>query len=269
MDGATKIRQAAYNLISESGKSAANSLFPNDFEYYMVALELAVDGVTIDYFTFPVMPSKINKSENFRTNVKTTQSGVSVIKNDSFAPHDLTISGDFGRTWKFVNRTTNRTAWKSGVHYSGVRKWEDIKNSSDKFGSQGVSLSVKDFSVSYKSGYGCIKILQSILDKSRGYDFKGANKSEFELYFYNMSLGESYIVVPQPKGLVLSQDSKSSNMMWQYSLNLKVVAPLNNLALKSAKDLKKLGVSLSQNQMQKNISSVSKTVKSFINNSNE
>lgn len=62
--------------------------------------------------------------------------------------------------------------------------------------------------------------------KSNGVDKDGL---PFRLYFYNMALGESYLVVVPPTGLVLNQ-SLQRNMIWEYSLTMTAIAPLEAVA---------------------------------------
>ncbi|HQF50625.1 MAG TPA: hypothetical protein PK588_07635, partial [Paludibacteraceae bacterium] len=61
------INKRVTQMAQDLGRGVLHQIYPNDFEYYMLALEL-VDGAnnTIDYFVFPVMPSAIVKSENKR-----------------------------------------------------------------------------------------------------------------------------------------------------------------------------------------------------------
>lgn len=48
-----------------------------------------------------------------------------------------------------------------------------------------------------------MKILQAMASKSVGLDDKG---KPLRLYFYNMALGESYLVAIPPSGVQFSQD---------------------------------------------------------------
>ena len=56
------------NLISTLGQAGLNSLFPDDFEVYIIAFEL-VDSSdnTLEFFSFTIMPTNItiSESENF------------------------------------------------------------------------------------------------------------------------------------------------------------------------------------------------------------
>lgn len=202
------------------GRAAVNTLFPYDFEYYAISLELATwDNETIDFFTFPVMPKSIQKSENTRINVKKTSNAVSVINNNSFIPHDISIKGDFGRNFKILLSRSIALTFK-GLKYSR----ESGKFTPESFEEGVLSGLPPQFSPGIKTGYGCVKILQSMIDKSRGEDDKGR---PFKLFLYNPTLGENYIVVPTNNPLILNQDENNNNMIWAYTLNLTAIAPLD------------------------------------------
>jgi len=214
--------------IGSLGAAGLSALFPKNFEFYMVGIELCdYEDRTIDFFIFPVTPSSISKSENNRTNVKTTSSGVTVIKSDSFIPQDLTIKGDFGRKFKIILNPSE-----------GVIKGAAFSTKSGIWS----ALAVKDKSlvtlerespigVGIKTGYGAHTLYRAILDKSRGVDAKG---NPFKLYFYNMALGESYLVEVSPNGTQSSQ-TLDKNRIWDYSTTFKIIAPLDALNNKKSK----------------------------------
>jgi len=199
--------------VSELGKSLLHTVFPNDFEVYMMALELTdADGNSIDYFAFPVMPESIQKTELKRTNIKKTSSGVTVLSSATFTPEEITIKGNFGRQFKII---LGKEPSPQGVAFSipaGKLKLSENK-----------SIKTPDFSIGVKTGYGATKILQSIINKSNGV---GKDGRPFRLYFYNMALGESYLVAVPPTGLQLSM-TQEKNMIWDYTLNLTTKAPLS------------------------------------------
>ncbi len=56
------------------------------------------------------------------------------------------------------------------------------------------------------------------------------------LYFYNMALGESYLVSIPPSGAQFSQDL-SKNMMWNYNITMIAMAPLEAVSNKNDKSL--------------------------------
>ena len=60
----TEIRRIV-DFAAQMGRSALAAAAPHDFEYYLVALELTDgSGNTIDFFSFPIMPTRIRKQES-------------------------------------------------------------------------------------------------------------------------------------------------------------------------------------------------------------
>ena len=169
-------------LVRDLGKSALSAFFPNDIEYYLCAFELVGSQGTESYFVFPIQPSSINKSEPTRTNIKKSLAGVTVLRNSSFIPKEISIKGNFGKRFKILAGLEGVAFTRPGISLS--------RNS-------GLSISSSEFSASVKTGYGSIKLLQKLLQDSNNVDQKGKPK---RLYFYNMALGESYLVVVPPSG---------------------------------------------------------------------
>jgi len=206
----------------KDGKAKLAQNFPRDFELYMCALELVdPDGEQIDYFLFPIMPKNINKNETEATSVQFAFSGISVFNKDGFTPNELIITGDFGRALKMVE--LNKESLVRGINYSIS---EGYYSSSDVNLGKNFVTKVSEIPFGIKTGFGCIKILQSIISKAKSHDSKGRT---FHLYFYNPALGESYLVVPTKNPLVLSMNDQSTNMIWQYTLNLVIIADLNDV----------------------------------------
>lgn len=240
--------------VGQLGKSLLHALYPNDFEVYMMALELTdSDGNMIDYFAFPVMPESIQKTEPKRTNIKKTSSGVTVLSSSSFTPEEIVIKGNFGRSFKI---TLSKEPSSQGVAFSISNGVYSLHGSKSK------SLTtprVADFSLGVKTGYGATKILQAIINKSNGV---GADGRPFRLYFYNMALGESYLVAVPPAGLQLSM-SQEKNMIWTYTLNLTTIAPLSLSFFDNNKTSlsRVLSTSLIQSGLNKLGSNIAKTVK--------
>lgn len=234
------------------GGATLNALFPNEIEYYFISLELTnSDGNMIDYFIFPVMPENIVRPMQKRINTKQAINSITTITSDSFVPFDLQIKGNFGRAFKIIIAkepvvfTALRYSMKAGI-FSKTSIFSDIKQTG------------KEFNPAIKTGYGASKILQSIIDKSDGRDDKGA----FNLYFYNPAFGESYLVVPTANPLTFTQD-EGKNMIWQYTMNLKVIAPLTSL--KNQKDIQKKTFFMNSfSQIQKSMNTTASTIKKLI-----
>lgn len=225
----TTVKRRVTELRSGLGHSALHQLYPKDFEYYMIALELVNgSGDTIDYLAFPVLPSSITKSENKRINIKKAYKSTLVLTSTAFTPQDIVIRGNFGRSFKILIG--------SKEILSGLAFLSSIKNGIFDLSLQSnknITLPTQQFSQYVKTGYGVTKLLQSIIQKSDGSDHNGP----FRLYLYNLALGESYLVVAPSKALILEQNDTNMNMIWNYTLNLTIIAPLelvkNNLSLSS------------------------------------
>lgn len=199
-------------LLSEVGSFALSSQFPEDFEVYVVALELVnSSGETLRYFMFPVMPSTIDEGLNYNTNIKKTFGGISVLSSPTFVPSDITLSGSFGRRMQVLLGDTV-LGLVSSFRQTVINKRLEV-----------------EFDSKVKTGYGSCKILQSICEEARS--ISGGPKT---LILYNLALGNSYIVRP---GSLRFTQSQESNMIWNYSLPLKSVAPLSTVF--SSKDIVK------------------------------
>lgn len=243
--------------INQLGKSLLHTLFPNDFEVYIMALELTTStGETIDYFSFPVMPESIQKTELKRTNIKKTASGVTVLSSASFTPEEIIIKGNFGRGFK-INLGKEPSA--EGVAFSISAGKFSLQDLNSGGGSRSLNVKLPEFNIGIKSGYGATKILRAIINKSTGV---GKDGLPFRLYFYNMALGESYLVSVSPAGLLLSM-SQDKNMIWEYTLNLTTIAPLSlNFFDKNKTSLTKvLGTASIQSGLNKLGSNITKTIK--------
>lgn len=207
----------AISLAQQLGMQTLSSVYPYDFEWYMCALELTDSkDQTIDYLAFPIQPDSIQKSEPTRNNIKKSMAGVTVLSNDAYIPQDITIRGSFGRQFKLLLNVKEIKGKNS--QYSTVN---GVYSLYQKAGASAINY--PSFNIAAKNGYGIIKILQAIVNKSVGLDDEG---KPFKLYFYNMALGESYLVAIPPSGAQFSQDV-SKNMVWSYSITMKTLAPLD------------------------------------------
>lgn len=193
-------------LLASMTRPVAGALFPDEFEVYMISLELVDSkGDIADFFSFPVMPSEITKTESEMTNIKTTAGGIVSLTTDSLVPHDLTINGTFGRSFKVLIGRDIIDFKAFGESYKSIKKGKlkQFKN---------------PFNAKIKTGYGCTKILQQILSKSVQLD--NYNKP-YRLFLHNPTLGESYLV--EKMNFTLRMDDQTSNMMWNYSVNFKIL----------------------------------------------
>jgi hypothetical protein len=237
---------------ADLGRSVMHQTWSKDFEYYMMALELVNGaGATIDYFAFPIMPSGITKSENKRISIKKSFKSTLILTSTAFTPQDIMLRGNFGRALKIMAGTN--------IVMSGVAFANSVK--SGVFGltnGRGLSTPQAQFSRFVKTGYGATKLLQSIIQKSDGSDQTGP----YRLYLYNFALGESYLVVAPSKSLTLEQNDAQMNMIWNYTLNLTIIAPLE--MVKNITPLSSLKKLFDANVIQNSVNRIAKDVVSYL-----
>lgn len=218
------------DLLTNSGRAVANALFPNDFEYYSVALELTTsDDKTVEYLTFPVPPEAIRVVSTQITNIRKTVGGVIAMSTPTYIPIRINIKGTFGRKLRILLGSGIDLGGLSALRFSataGVYSKEQAQGTGKR------KLGI--FNPTIKTGYGVTKILQSIYDKSNALDDKN---QPFRCYFYNPMLGESYLI--KINDLTLNQDKNASNMLWNYSLDMTTLAPLDSLGRGGLKGLVK------------------------------
>jgi len=212
---ATQVQSEYRRLLSLLGRAGLNAVFPNDFEYYLVGLEL-VDSQDrmIDYLVFPIMPDSITRNSVTVVNIKKTAGGVVALDTNNFIPIDFSIQGNFGRTLKtIVNKNVlDFNALKFSTQRGVFHKYQ-MDDSTP-------SPSTSVFNVAVKSGYGCTKVLQAMIDKSSALDENG---KPLKLYFYNPTFNENYLIKIRDSKFYQNKDM---NMIWQYAINFVAVAPL-------------------------------------------
>ena len=201
------------------GKNLLNVKHPNEFELYVLGLELCDENFsTLKYFVFPVNPSQFEENKPKITNIKKTLAGITVLKTPTFVPTDINISGNFGRGFKIHLGST----YEDFIHSFAT---QNILGSSKFSANKGTILGglKQTFDERIKTGYGCIKILEDIIEASSQI---GENGKQYRLIFHNPALGNSYLV--EPISLKFNM-SEQSNMVWNYGLQLKSIAPLEVL----------------------------------------
>jgi hypothetical protein len=212
-------QNSVYDLVTNIGRAALHSQYPNDFEYYLLAFELiSYNGAVIDFFAFPIMPSSIRVGKVSAVNVKKSFGGVFSTSTEKFIPFEISINGNFGRNFKIVSTTGDLVDFKA-INYSiNSRKYKR------NYGDLGVEVVDPIFNFSIKSGYGCLKILESLFEKARG-TIDGKRNM---LIFYNMALGQYHVVEP----ITFNEDqSEDQNMLWRYSLQMTAVADAIDLGV--------------------------------------
>jgi hypothetical protein len=217
LDQVSSLRDQLLNR--HSGKWLLHQQHPDEFEYYMCAIELLDSNLsTKEYFIFPIMPSGINYNNTSLTKITKTAGGVSVLKNSQFVPKNLSINGTFGRSFKILLGNNYQDLVSN---FSAKNIKETIKTGGKRF--------VENFNKSVKSGYACTKLLETILNQSNQKDDLGKNHY---MIFYNLAFNQSFFVEFEDETYSMTQES---NMIWQYSFKLKAIAPSNNY-LKTKKD---------------------------------
>jgi hypothetical protein len=199
-------------LIERLGKSALNVKYPREFELYVVALELVDgDGNTLKYFIFPVNPSSLDEVDPKLTNIKKTLAGVVSLSTTTFIPGDVTLSGNFGRKFKILLGGTFTSLISSFATQGGKVTLGSVKDGFQEF-----------FDERIKTGYGCFKILEEIVEAADVVDDKGPRR----LIWHNLAFGTAYLVKPISLRKNMTQDT---NMIHNYFLQLKTIAPLDVL----------------------------------------
>lgn len=245
IDNVIKNRDA---LLITGGKNAMNVKFPDEFELYLCALELVDESnKTLRYFVFPVMPSSMDEGKNKITNIKKTLAGVTTLSTPTFVPTDISLSGNFGRSFKVL---------LGGDYVDFISSFQD--NGSGKGAQKGVTQLFDD---RVKTGYGCVKILESILDES---DQVGENGELRKLILHNPSTGNSYIVKCMNFKINMNEQT---NMIWNYSVNFKSIAPLKSLYTTKELESKSMKLNLT-GFMQTKTNNLLNTVSSFIAKTN-
>lgn len=247
-------------LLTTVGKNAMNMKYPKEFELYVIAFEL-VDEMfnTLKYFIFPVNPSSMEEVIPQLTNVKKTLGGITVLKNPSFVPTDITLSGSFGRGFKVLLGES----YEDFAHSFQQRIGTDSVTGQGQFATtkQSIGNGVGElFDERIKTGYGCIKILEEIVQESKRIGTDGLQR---RLIFHNPALGNSYVVTA---GTLRLHQDEQKNMVWNYNLPIKSVLPLESLysAKKQESMAKQLNVT---NYVQKRVNGLVHTLSKVVGDS--
>lgn len=230
------------SLLNSVKKSGLNILFPKDFELYMCAFEIVnSDDKTEYYFIFPIMPSSINESKPYTNVVRKTAGGIVTLSNPTFDPVDISLSGNFGRNFKILIGNTIQDVVHGFVDYD-ISAGRLLKGQ------------IPGFMPQVKTGYGCIKLLEDIIEYSKVVDENGPKR----LIFYNLALGNNYYVKVQNLTFTQSQDN---NMIWNYSIQMKGIAKIDNFKKEVVSERTTLNVGgFLQNQVNNVISNITEAL---------
>ena len=211
----------AGSVVTGMAKALVHNQFPDDFEYYLCSLEL-VNGLTNEteeLLVFPVMPDNISISNSHISNIEKTLAGVVVLENSTFVPHDIQISGTFGRKFRMlVGRDKITGTSFLNATFPGITVL-----------SKALAGKSGEFDKNVKTGYGVTKILERIFNNSTSIDESG---KFYKMFFYNFAFNSHYLV--QGTNLTVNQNRDSNNMMWNYSMQMKAVAPAEQVVDKDA-----------------------------------
>lgn len=205
----TNVTQQLIDTALNVGKAAIHAAMPDDFEYYLCSLELVNHkDERKGFLSFSVMPEQISESYTpIQTMIK-THNAVVTLFNDSFAPVDINIAGTFGRKIRLLLN------YKDPWIQTGGRQFLALN-----FGK------IAGVDVGIKTGYGMTKVLQHILNASS--KTEAESKKPYYLKFYNYALNTAYIV--DVVNYTVNQ-SMGSNMIWNYQMTLRAVAPLSSFS---------------------------------------
>lgn len=234
--------------VAQIGRAGLHALFPKDIEYYFLALELVdSQGNTVDYFAWPILPDEIKETQQELTAINKTMGGVNVLKNPTFNPRTISLRGDFGRKFKLL-------LGGNPIEFAGF----GLSVQNGKFSVSTPNLlenKTPEFSSFVKNGYGCIKLLEAIKEKSKKLD---ADQKPNALYLYNPILGNNYQV--EVNSFSIMQDKNEYNMRPGYSMQLTAVAPLDSVLSRKAQ-LKSVLKNLSLSNLQKTANSVASGIR--------
>lgn len=213
METVNTVLNEAKDVLLKTGRAALHALAPDNFEYYMCSLELIdSSGVTKGFLYFVLMPNNITETETPIVSVTKTHKGVVTLFNPTFVPKDISLQGTFGRKVRLL---------------LGMKDVQDV--SSIPF-FRGTLLSFDNSDILIKTGYGLIKMLQRMIKASHELDDKG---KPFILLFRNYALNTHYVVEVLQHSYSQSLDN---NMLWNYSLEMKAIAPAESVSTGSSKN---------------------------------
>lgn len=213
MSGLEKAQKKAQAVIGTIGRAGLHAMAPNDFEYYAISFELLKSNGNVEQiFHLPVMPNGISIDGQSIVNIMKTGTATAVQFSDAFVPKNITINGTFGRKFRLL-----------------------ISNNSSEE-TKGLKQNLSNIDLKVKTGYGSMKVMESVLDKL--YILDEFNLPRF-LILHNYTFNQSLVVEVLSKSFTQSVEN---NMIWNYSIQLKGIADASKLLLgnngkKSLKDL--------------------------------
>lgn len=202
----------ALNVAATMGRAGLHALAPDQFEYYMCSFELLnSQGATVAFLNFPIMPNSISETESKILDIAKTNAGSITMFNSSFTPKDISIQGTFGRKFRIIAGSKDVSS-----DDKDKKTLVSIMNGNLGFSAFGEEVRVK-------TGFGLISMLRRIVAKTTETDDYGM---PYVLLFNNYALNSSYAVEVLQSSFSQSVDS---NMLWFYSIEMKAVAPADEV----------------------------------------
>lgn len=216
IEGVIGSRWGTSDLITEAQRLALNTAFPNDFEYYLLALEVIdSENIPMERFTFPVMPKMIRNQRPTIKTIEKTYGGVITNFATSFVPYPISVSGTFGKKLRF---TLGLDTPQMLQYTYGDPKEVNAKKLFKKAATVNPRI---------RTGYGYTQKLKDIFAYGQALDKKG---NPYKIVFYNMAANE--VVYVEMDNLVTDINDQEKNMMWGYSLQMTAVAPVQKVSVK-------------------------------------
>lgn len=227
-------KTAYYNLlsqpngfVSEARQVVMHNLFPNQFEYYFMAIELENSkGKTTDRMVFPILPKTIDERRTITSNVQKTAGGVISQFSTTFTPIDISISGTFGKEFKLLNNLP-LNGEIDVLDNLAKGTWKEKWNSTKTF-----------FNPLIFTGFGAFNELKRIFEKSRLLD---SNGKPYKTIFYNLAFSSQYYVQLQQFN---GNENVDQNFFHNFTLSMKAVGiargkMINLITLSTASSLTK------------------------------
>lgn len=238
------VAQSFASIVGAAGRALIHTQWPDEFEYYLMTLELVEDEVTIETLSFPVMPNSITISNTTTKSITRTSYGVVSLENPSFNPLDIRISGSFGRRMRYIANRDGTKATLLGVASSVAKAtFPGISAAA------GLLQKREEFDKNIKTGYGVSKIMENMMLKASSLSESG---KPYMLFLYNFAFNSHYLV--EVVNFEFSQDL-SSNMMWNYNVSFRAVAPADSI---SGMLIKRTSQRLNADVLQKGVNNIIK-----------
>jgi hypothetical protein len=216
-------------LASQLGQATLHHLHPDEFEFYAMALELCDSrGEQVAYLLLPVMPDSMTLNGRPLSSLTKSQAGITKLTNPSWNPEEISLQGSFGKRLRLLvragsvaldNALVRDDALGEHVAASSLQEaWQSAKT-----GAQAARQVVSTFSYQARTGYGTCKLLEQMLRQARQADQHGG---PHYLYLYNLAF--NYHVLVEEAGFTFTQ-SMQKNMIWDYQLALRALAPASAL----------------------------------------